>query len=448
MSWVQDEFSKVNLNDKRLNFRLIKTTELLSAHPSQSINRSIEDYNDKKAAYRLFDNDKCTAEKIFSPHRNRTIERISGHKRVLSLHDTSFLNYDSHVETTGLGNIGGHSTTENEDGVRGLIFHGALAVSETGIPLGLQSIRIWSRPDVLEWAKESERWIEGLQRAKATVKGDTQMVFITDREGDQFDLINESIELKCDLVIRSKHDRKINGKDYYLSWHLKKKIPAGIVQIDDPKNKRKAEVSISYSKISFNDPDIKRGEHLRRHDVDRVEVYVVEAKEKNPPAAIAGLHWILLTTLPVNDIESALLVVDYYRKRWNIESYFKVLKKGCCEVEDCRLQTRDRLEKYLTLFSIIAWRLYWMVHVGRTDPKMDSGIILTEIEKRTLYCHINKTKDLKKMPKMTVRNATRSIAKMGGFNGRKGDGHPGMITLWRGWIRLQDKVEMYEIMSS
>ena len=448
MSWVQDEFSNIDLKDKRLNRRLIKTTELLSARPSQSINRSIEDYKDKKAAYRLFDNDKCTPEKIFTPHRDRTSERISRHKIVLSLHDTSFLNYDSHVETTGLGSIGGHSTTEANDGSRGLIFHGSLAVSETGLPLGMQSIRIWSREDKMEWAKESERWLEGLRRAKETVKGDTQMVFITDREGDQFDLISESIKLKCDLVIRSKHDRKINGLDSYLSWHLKKQIPAGTVLVDDPKNKRKAEVSVSYSKIAFNDPEIRRGAHLNMFDIDRVEVYVVEAKEKNPPPGVEALHWVLLTTLPVNDIKSALTVVDYYRKRWNVESYFKVLKGGCCEVEDCRLQTRDRLEKYLTLFAIIAWRVYWMVHVGRTDPKMNSSVVLTEVEKRTLYCHVNKTKSIEKMPKkMTVREAIRSIAKMGGFNGRKGDGDPGMITTWRGWIRLQDKVEMYEIMS-
>ena len=94
MSWVEDEFKNVDLKDKRLNDRLIKTTELLSARPSQSINRSIDDYKDKKAAYRLFDNDKCTPEKIFAPHRERTSVRIGKHKVVLSLYDTSFLNYD------------------------------------------------------------------------------------------------------------------------------------------------------------------------------------------------------------------------------------------------------------------------------------------------------------------------------------------------------------------
>ena len=49
---------------------------------------------------------------------------------------------------------------------------------------------------------------------------------------------------------------------------------------------------------------------------------------------------------------------------------------------------------------------------------------------------------------MNVKDTIRAISKMDGHNGRKGDGNPGIITLWRGWIRLQNKVEMYEIMTS
>ncbi len=73
-------------------------------------------------------------------------------------------------------------------------------------------------------------------------------------------------------------------------------------------------------------------------------------------------------------------------------------------------------------------------------------MILTEVEQNTLICHINKTNNPGQFPKLSARERIRAIAKMGGHNGRKGEGHPGMITLWRGWIKLQDKVEMYEVM--
>jgi hypothetical protein len=33
----------------------------------------------------------------------------------------------------------------------------------------------------------------------------------------------------------------------------------------------------------------------------------------------------------------------------------------------------------------------------------------------------------------TVRDFFRGVAGLGGFLGRKGDGEPGWITIWRGW---------------
>ena len=449
MEWVKEEFCKINLGDNRLNNRLISTAESLAMNPSQSINKAIGDWEAKKAAYRLFSNEKVSAEKIFSPHLDKTTERINKQNIILSIHDTTFLSYDSHKATKGLGNIGGsHSKHDGKINPQGLILHGGLALTTCGTPLGLQNIRIYSREDDNNWSKESERWLNGIRDARMTVNKDTQMIFIADREADQFELMSEAIELGCDFVIRSKVDRKLNGagRNSYLSWHLEILKPLSTLEINDPKNKRKALVNVSFSKISFNDPKVSKALHVALPNIDRVNLTVVQVKEENPPEGIEALDWILLTTLPVTDANSAITVMEYYRKRWGIESYFKILKQGCCQVEDCRLQEKDRLIRYLTLFSIISWRLFWMVHIGRINPEAEGDEVLTDIEQKTLKCHIHKTKNPELFPKLNVRECIRAIAKMGGHNGRKGDGEPGMITLWRGWIRLQDKVEMYEIM--
>ncbi|MHB1255725.1 MAG: IS4 family transposase, partial [Dethiobacteraceae bacterium] len=37
------------------------------------------------------------------------------------------------------------------------------------------------------------------------------------------------------------------------------------------------------------------------------------------------------------------------------------------------------------------------------------------------------------------------IAKLGGFLGRKSDGQPGVKVLWRGFRRLQDITDMWEL---
>ena len=38
----------------------------------------------------------------------------------------------------------------------------------------------------------------------------------------------------------------------------------------------------------------------------------------------------------------------------------------------------------------------------------------------------------------TVRGFWRSLARLGGFIGRKSDGEPGWQTIWGGYMRLQD----------
>ena len=45
--------------------------------------------------------------------------------------------------------------------------------------------------------------------------------------------------------------------------------------------------------------------------------------------------------------------------------------------------------------------------------------------------------------RITIREALRFVAKMGGFNGRKSDGEPGTVSIWRGLIKLEAKVEMF-----
>jgi hypothetical protein len=48
----------------------------------------------------------------------------------------------------------------------------------------------------------------------------------------------------------------------------------------------------------------------------------------------------------------------------------------------------------------------------------------------------------------TLREATRMVARLGGFLGRKCDGEPGTQTLWLGLQRLDDLTAMYQIVIS
>ncbi|NOT77370.1 MAG: transposase [Bacteriovoracaceae bacterium] len=151
------------------------------------------------------------------------------------------------------------------------------------------------------------------------------------------------------------------------------------------------------------------------------------------------LHWILLTSLPLKNFGDASRVIDYYKKRWHIENYFKILKDGGCKVERASLRTFERLEKYITLFSVIAWRIYYVKHLAEAAPDEDSSLSFSEEESLVLKIE-NKISDDQRI---TIREALRFVAKMGGFNGRKSDGEPGTVSIWRGLIKLEAKVEMF-----
>jgi hypothetical protein len=46
-----------------------------------------------------------------------------------------------------------------------------------------------------------------------------------------------------------------------------------------------------------------------------------------------------------------------------------------------------------------------------------------------------------------VRDFFRTLAKLGGFLGRKGDGEPGWLTIWRGWEKLYGMIRGAELVA-
>jgi hypothetical protein len=116
-------------------------------------------------------------------------------------------------------------------------------------------------------------------------------------------------------------------------------------------------------------------------------------------------------------------------------------------VEDARLEAAEKLLPYLTLMGIIAWRLFWLTHINRQAPEASCTHILADHEWKALYTKIKRTAVLPGTPP-TVRHAVRWIAQLGGFLGRKGDGEPGITTIWRGWSRLTDIAEIYRLLNA
>ena len=62
-------------------------------------------WNETKAAYRFFDNDKVSPDAIYAAHREATLERMLGQSILLAVQDTCAFNFTLHRATKGLGSI-------------------------------------------------------------------------------------------------------------------------------------------------------------------------------------------------------------------------------------------------------------------------------------------------------------------------------------------------------
>ena len=77
---IKEEFSSVELGDKRLGERLSRVARNLSRSVGQTINHAFATWGDTKAAYRFFSNPHVEAEQIQSVHVERTKQRMGESK--------------------------------------------------------------------------------------------------------------------------------------------------------------------------------------------------------------------------------------------------------------------------------------------------------------------------------------------------------------------------------
>jgi len=452
-NWADEEFARIDLGDKRLDARLLSLSVDLAAQPQAPINQACQDWAATKAAYRLFDNEKAQPERILLPHQQQTRERMAAYARVLAIQDTALFNYSAHPMTQGLGPIGTPEQT-----LHGLVMHSTLVHSLQGLPLGLATQEIWARDEATVEEqqqqqkkkqrqieeKESFKWITALRGTVELAPPAVEVVTVCDREADVYEFFQEAEQLGTKVLVRSTYNRVLIGEGKLRSV-MKAHPVSGYITVQVPAHKdqpaRKARCDVRFRAVTLRPPDRPKAFGVT---LSPITMDVVWVHEINPPACVKEpLDWMLFTTVPVTSFTDAVERIRWYKVRWNIEVWHKVLKSGC-RVEDCRLETGTKLTRYLTLMSVIGWRVFWMVQMNRHHPDADCTVVLTEHEWKALYASIHRTTQLPEtLP--SVGQAIRWMAQLGGFLGRKGDREPGVTVLWRGWQRLQDLAMMWRV---
>jgi hypothetical protein len=285
------------------------------------------------------------------------------------------------------------------------------------------------------WEKNGRRWADAVTHCKNIIGGSTRKVWVCDREADSFEYIDYLSSQGDDFLIRSKYPREIKEGPFYSIRDAVEHAPsASTVRLKVTKKfkrqARDATLNLRYMHVTLCVPEYKRC------SVSKTEIpcYVVDVREIDPPAGEEPIHWRLLTSLEVNSSEDAQRILSWYQKRWAIEELFKIVKSGC-RAEQAQFHTSGRLEKYTTLSLIVAWRIYYLVHINRVAPDAPASSVMTESEIETLQLlsddkrtrHGKRRKIIK-----TANDAITQIAHLGGYLDRKHDPYPGITVLWKG----------------
>src|SRR5271170_3584422 len=87
--WVLEELQTVDLGDERLDARFELLLSDIGSRPNLSIPAACGGRAEMEAAYRFFDNDKVTFDKVLQPHFARSVQRVGEQKIALLVQDTT-----------------------------------------------------------------------------------------------------------------------------------------------------------------------------------------------------------------------------------------------------------------------------------------------------------------------------------------------------------------------
>ena len=454
-SWATEELKYAALPDKRLNQRLIKIVENLAQQPHASIPQASGNWANTKATYNFWQSERVNATEIIEAHQKQAAHRASKEKIILAIQDTSDFNFTHHRAKTEEQGFG---MTCAQKYVRGLKVHSLMASTIQGVPLGILDQQVWTRPvekkknrkknqerqkSILN--KESKRWLNGLVSGELAIPSTTTVVTVTDREGDIYDLFALDREPNSELLIRAKHNRRVNHELKFVKEAIGQIPGAGQLTISLPRQEKKtsrtANLTIRYASFDFP-PPINRAKSFKHQSVT---LNVISATEENPPTQQKPITWLLLTSLKVNDFEQATCYIRWYTYRWLIERYHYVLKSGC-RIEQLQLKTAERIKKALATYSIVAWRLLWLTYQARENPDLPCDTILDKCEWQSLCCHFDSFPLPQQPP--SIKQVVTWIAQLGGFLARRHDAFPGVKTLWQGLQRLHDIASTWRLIHS
>jgi Transposase Tn5 dimerisation domain len=416
---------------------------LMAAYAGQSLPKQMGRWPDLKAAYRFLNNDRAQPDQIGAAHRAWTRRQCVGHKVVLLMQDDTDLQ--------GVKVAGGRG------GQWGEVLHTTLAVTPGGELLGIMDQRWFEHIAPIKGetqAQRAARWRESdvwADAVKAVARqGDPppgcRYIHVADRASDNLRFMHACLEEGHGFVLRAKHDRRVEENTATLWEHLGNQPAAGSVmaKIGVQRDKagkvtrqgRAVNLSVRYATVRLERP------WNHPTDVEPLTVQAVYLKEEDPPQGIEPVDWMLLTSEPVASFEEACVIASYYQQRWVIEEWHRCLKEGC-KLEQSQVQTIEALRRLSALLSVIAVRLLRLRDLAESQKQSDPQTLQASVP--WTWIVVVALLAQAQPETFSAREFWLTIARQGGFIGRKRDGRPGWKVIWRGWYDISQMVRYAEL---
>lgn len=438
--WTQGEFHSAQFGDRRLQRRLCTLARAFHSQPRAPIPQACTDAAGARAAYRFFAQVKM--ESILAPHYVATMNRAAQESDyVLAVNDTTSLNFTAHPATTGIGPLQNKSCK-----AQGLWLHSTMLFTTRGTALGLIDAQVWARKGVGKAArrsalpiakKESGKWLKSLAaaaRLQRQLGAAVKVVHLGDRESDIYEYFVQALRDPHGpqaLVRADCQQRTLDASEQKVHAHLLSLPVAAERVVEIPRHHsraaRAAQLQIRFATVDLQAPQ-------RHRSLGSIRLSVIYVRETKAPRGSEPIEWMLWSTLAVTTAEHAWEKVDWYKRRWGIEDFHRTLKSGC-RIEDRQLTTADRLMSCLAVDVVVAARIEQMKKLSREQPELPGSVLFSDSELQVLAAHFI-PEALRQAAVITLHDAVRYTARLGGFLARKSDGEPGSKTLWRGLERL------------
>ena len=450
-------------------------------HDSNSKRASTADLD---ALYRFVRNPKVKPQMLLEPHFQSTIRRTTTHQRVLLVQDTTEVNLTKPKrQVRGAGPLSSNSSF-------GFYLHPLIAYTTSGVPLGSVACQHWTR-DAIDCEsspqkkkkkrdslpierKESYRWLQMTRRGMQIARENpgTEYVGVSDSESDIGELLSESV-LRPDnyhVIIRACQNRALakatcteeatrteestSTEEIRLARNIQQKLDQCPVRYtsstqvrgrtaktkvehrsrQQSRDDRMADLEVRATTITLPVNLAATSDVTGRLVPSVITLNVVEVREPNPPEGEVAIHWILLTTLPIDTDEQVAAIVAAYKVRWNIESFFMTLKSGL-HLEDLQYQELSRYMNVAVLLLVVAWRVQCLTQVGRDDPATPCDQYFDSAEWKAA-CLVAKPGCPLPATAPSMGAFMLLVARLGGYIHKPAQGPPGVRTIWRGIRRL------------